>query len=366
MKRILILSNEHFSTYNLRKEVVEGLLKEGHEVFISFPYGSKADDFFEMGAKFIDVEIDRRGTNPIKDLKLLKQYKKIMKEIKPDVVLTYTIKPNIYGGMAAKSLKIPYIANITGLGSAVENKGILQKVTVFLYKKAFSKINTVFFQNEENMSFFIKNKIALGKHELLPGSGVNLDKFKLLPYPDDDKIKFVFVSRIMKEKGIDYYLETAKAIKTKYLNTEFHICGSMEENYKDKIESYSKDNIVIYHGLVNDIREVLKNMNAIIHPTYYPEGISNVILEAAATGRPAIAFNRSGCKEIIDNDLTGYLVETHDIKTLISKVEEFVNLPLSNKIKMGILARNKVEKEFNREIVVNKYMEIIDNIEEMR
>lgn len=362
MSKILIISNSDQGLYSFRKELIQELSDKKYEVYLVMPYGERVEYFKEMGIKFVETNLNRRGTNPFSDFKLYKQYKKIMKDIKPDIVLTYTIKPNIYGGMVAKKLKIPYIANITGLGTAVENKGLLQKITTFLYKRAFKKINTVFFQNEENMKYFEVNKIAIGKHELLPGSGVNINHYKLLEYPKDNIIRFVFVSRIMKEKGIDYYLEAATYFKNKYDNIEFHICGFLEEDYKQVIDNAVKENIVIYHGLVDDIREVFKDMHAIIHPTYYPEGMSNVLLEAAATGRPGIASNRSGCREIIDHSTTGYLFEPHNVEELISKIEEFIKLSNEDKKNMGISARNKVVNEFNRDIVVNEYMNKIKRI----
>lgn len=231
-----------------------------------------------------------------------------------------------------------------------------------MYKRSFKKIKTVFFQNEENRNFFIRNKIALGKHDLLPGSGVNVEQFKVLPYPEKDKIKFIFISRIMKEKGIDYYLNAADYFMRKYDNLEFHVCGFLEENYKDKIFEFEKDKKIIYHGMVSDVKEYLKNIHAIIHPTYYPEGMSNVLLEAAACGRPGIASDRSGCKEIINHGISGFLFETKNEKDLFEQIEKFIQLPYEQKVLMGLEARKKVEIEFDRNIVVNKYMEKMEEL----
>lgn len=361
-KKVLILVNHELVIYNFRKELVEKLLELGYEVIISSSKGPKIDELIAMGTSFIETNIDRRGKNIFKDLKLIRHYKKMIKKVKPNVVLTYTIKPNIYGGIAAVKYKVPYIANITGLGSALENKSMVQKLLVFLYKRAFRSINTVFFQNEENMQFFIDRKIAMGKHELLPGSGVNLEHFKVTPYPEKEKIRFIFVSRIMKEKGIDYYLNAANHFMDKYDNLEFHICGSLEEDYKEIISKYEKENKIIYHGMVRDVREYLKNVHAIIHPTYYPEGMSNVLLEAAACGRPGITSNRSGCREIIEHGKTGFVFENQNEDDLFEQIEKFIQLPYEEKIKMGLEARKKVEVEFDRNIVVNKYIEKIKEV----
>ena len=362
-KKILFLVNHDIVIYNFRKELVERLLEEGYEVYISSPYGERIDYLTSMGCHYIETKINRHGTNIIEDLRLLRTYKRIMKDVSPDVVLTYTIKPNVYGGMAAQSLDIPYISNITGLGSAVENGGVMQKISVLLYKRAFRKVQTVFFQNKENMQFFNERKIALGKHKLLPGSGVNTEQFSLLEYPSDEVIRFVFISRIMKEKGIDYYLEAAKYIKEKYPNTEFHICGFSEEDYEDILKECEEKGIIIYHGMVKDIREILKITHCTVHPTYYPEGMSNVLLESAASGRPVIASDRSGCREIIDDGVNGYLVKQKDSKDLINRIETFLKLSHKDKKNMGIISREKVTNQFDRRIVVDFYMEEILSID---
>lgn len=359
MKKILILVNHDIVIYNFRRELVERLLKEGYEVYISSPYGERIEDLVAMGCKYIEVSIKRHGTNIIEELKLIRYYKKIIKEVEPEIVLSYTIKPNIYGGMACKSLNVAYIANITGLGTAVENPGLMQKVSIILYKFAFKKINCIFFQNSENMQFFIDNKIAIDKHRLVPGSGVNLEQFNVLDYPPNETIEFVFISRIMKEKGIDQYLEAAEYIRNKYQNTKFHICGFCEEAYEEKLKEIQDKGIVEYHGMQKDIRIILKRTHCTIHPTYYAEGLSNVLLESAASGRPVITTNRSGCREVVDDGINGYLVEQKNCKDLIEKIEKFLGLDYDVKKQMGIAGREKVEKEFDRQIVVDAYMDEI-------
>lgn len=363
MKKVLILVNHDVVIYNFRRELVERLLHEGYEVFISSPYGERIDDLVAMGCKYIEASIERHGTNILEELKLIKYYKKIIKDVKPHVVLSYTIKPNIYGGMACRSLNVPYIANITGLGTAVENPGIMQKVSIILYKFAFKKINCIFFQNTENMQFFIDNNISVDKHRLVPGSGVNLEYFHVLDYPTDETIEFVFISRIMKEKGIDQYLEAAEYIRNKYPNTRFHICGFCEEAYEDKLKSLQDKEIVEYHGMQRDVRIILEKTHCTIHPTYYPEGLSNVLLESAASGRPLITTNRSGCREVVDDGINGYVVEQKNSRDLIEKIERFLELDYDTKKNIGIAGRGKVEKEFNRQMVVNAYINEINKIQ---
>lgn len=364
MSKILFLVNHDVVIYNFRLELVERLLKDGHQVVISSPYGERIEDLKSLGCEYHPIKISRHGMNPFEELKLLKSYKRLIKEVKPDIVFTYTIKPNIYGAMACKKYNIPCVANITGLGTAVENGGISQKITVMLYKIAFRKIKKVFFQNTENMRFFVDKKIALSKHELLPGSGVNLEKFVPIEYPSCENISFVFISRIMKEKGIDQYLDAAIAIKNKYPNTSFHICGFCEEAYEERLKELAKNGIVIYHGMVRNVQEIIKYCHCTIHPTYYPEGLSNVLLESSACARPIITTDRSGCREVIDDGVNGFIIKQKDSADLIEKIEKFIALPYEEKRQMGLNGRAKVEKEFDRQIVVRKYLEQIDNEQE--
>lgn len=354
--KVLILANNDVGLFKFRKELLIELLKE-HEVYISLPNGDFVKEMVDMGCHFIDTQISRHGTNPIQDLKLLFFYKKTLKAVKPDMVFSYTIKPNVYGGIACSSLKIPYVANITGLGTAVENPGFMQKITLFLYKTGLKKAKKVFFQNQENMDFMLSHKVVNGAYDLLPGSGVNLENFVVTEYPNDDTVNFVFIARVMKEKGIDQYLEAAKYITKKYPNTKFHVCGTCEEEYKGPLAEMAKENIVIYHGLVKDMKPIYQMESCTIHPTYYPEGLSNVLLESCASGRPIITTNRSGCCEVVDDSINGYVVNQKDSNDLIEKIEKFLALTNEQKKKMGLAGRTKVEKEFDREIVIKKYLE---------
>ena len=306
--------------------------------------------------------MNRHGINPMQELKLFWYYKKLLKKVKPDIVLGYTIKPNIYGAMAASLMNIPFVANITGLGTAVENPGLVQKISIILYKIAFRKIQKVFFQNRENQQFFIEHNIAVKKHGLLPGSGVNLQRFALKEYPDGEVVKFAFISRIMKEKGIDQYLEAAKRLKEKYQNVEFHVCGFCEEEYEGKLDEYSAKGIVLYHGMIRNVAGFMSEMHCIIHPTYYPEGLSNVLLEASATGRPIITTDRSGCREVVDDGVNGFVVQQKNSEELVEAIDKFMKLSKDEKRAMGLAARKKVQREFDRQIVVEAYMREIKNV----
>lgn len=355
-KKVLFLVNHDIVIYNFRLELVERLLSEGYKVHISSPYGERIDTLEELGAVYHEIQLERHGMNLVTELKLLKAYNDLIKKVTPDIIFGYTIKPNIYGALIAQWYNIPFIANITGLGTAVENGDIKQKMLIALYKIAFRKVQMVFFQNEENRKFFFDNRIGIKKHAMLPGSGVNLERFTVTEYPNDSIVKFLFLSRIMKEKGIDQYLNAAKVIKKKYPNTEFHICGFCEAEYKGRLDEFNKNGTVIYHGLIGDVAGFLKNIHCVVHPTYYPEGISNVLLEACASGRPIITTDRSGCREIVDDDVNGYVTSQKNSAELIKVIEKFLSLNYEEKREMGINARKKVEEHFDRQIVVEAYM----------
>ena len=371
MSTVLFLVNHEVVIYNFRLEIIERLLSDGHKVVVSSPEGERIEKLKALGCIHKDITFDRHGKNPLKELTLIRTYKKLMKEVKPDIVFTFTIKPNIYGSMAAGSLNIPCVANITGLGTAVENGGTLQKLTVLMYKKAFKKIQRVFFQNRENEQFFTDNRIAPGKHKIIPGSGVNLERFAATDYPVldgyaetangtsvDSHLRFAFISRIMKEKGIDEYLRAARIIKKKHPNTEFHVCGFCEEGtrYPEILEKYDRAGIITYHGNIEDVASMMQSVHCIIHPTYYPEGISNVLLEACACARPIITTRRSGCREVLDEGQNGYFVNERDYKDLVKVIEKFMAQPIEKIRAMGQNARKKVEKQFDRQLVVEAYI----------
>ncbi|MCM1325842.1 MAG: glycosyltransferase [Bacteroidales bacterium] len=365
---VLILVNHDVVIYNFRLELVERLLAEGYEVHISSPYGERIDDLIKLGAIYHEIDIDRHGMNPLKEISLLWEYKKLMRMVRPFVVLGYTIKPNIYGALAAKAAGVPFIANITGLGSAVENPGWKQKAMIALYKISFTKVQRVFFQNEENKRFFEKYHIAVDKHALLPGSGVNLTRYPVMPLAECGNgkegipIKFAFISRIMKEKGIDQYLEAAERVKQQYPATEFHVCGFCEEEYEGKLKKMEKLGVIKYHGMIRDVAGMMSSVHCIVHPTYYPEGLSNILLEACSCARAIITTDRAGCREVVENGRNGYMVAEKNVSDLIGAIKQFIELSQKEKTEMGLAGRKLVEEHYDRQIVVDRYMEEIEKI----
>lgn len=357
VKTVLILVNKQTTIVNFRLEVVAALVQAGYRVVVSVPDGDRVQEIAAVGAEIIITPMDKDSTDPVRDIALMLTYRKLIKQTKADLVLTYTIKPNVYGGMAAASLKVPYVANITGLGTALEGGGAMQKLALALYRFGFRRISRVFFQNTENRAFFEQHKLALGRHASLPGSGVNLEKFSVLDYPPADTVDFTFISRIRKEKGIEQYIDTARAITAKYPNTRFHVCGFGDEYYENRMKELHEEGVIVYHGLLNDVRVMLKDAHCTIHPTYYPEGMSNVLLESAACGRPIISTDRAGCREAIDHGVNGYLVREQDSADLIEKVEQFLSLSYEERREMGLRGREKVAREFDRQLVVKAYLD---------
>ena len=352
--RILILANNDVGLYKFRKELIQALLYKGHKVYISLPDGEMIKKLIDIGCVFIDTFIDRRGMNIFKDLFLLLKYKKIFKTVIPDLVISYTIKPNIYGGIVCRLLKIKYIENITGLGSVLQNKGILQLAIKFLYKVSCKKARVVFFENRENSRFFLSNGLAKA-HQIccLNGAGVNLDEYPFSQYRDKNNktIDFLFIGRIMKEKGIDELFLVAKKIKQEYKNINFHIVGPFEEEYKQEVNQLVKEKVIIYHGFQLDVRPFIEKCSCFVLPSYH-EGMANTLLEAASMGRPIITSDIHGCKEAVLDNESGYLCKVKSAKSLYSKVLRFIELQYDKKLLMGIKARKHMEKHFNKDKIV--------------
>lgn len=362
--KILILANFGLGLYQFRRELLEELINKNNEVFISLPDDGYVKKLESLGCKFIDTHVDRRGTNPIKDLKLLFFYKSTIDRIRPDIILTYTIKPNVYGGIACRITRTPYLSNITGLGTSVENHGLMQILTLALYKFGLKSAACVFFQNEQNKQFFINRNIVKFRTRLIPGSGVNLKQYSFEQYPEyKGMIKFLFIGRIMKSKGIDELLEAANKIKKEYTNVQFDIVGGSEEDYTQQLVEFERQDIIKYYGQQEDIHSFIKDAHAIILPSYH-EGTANVLLESSSSGRPVLASKVPGCIETFDEGVSGFGFRVKSVESLADAIIKFIKLPYNEKKAMGIAARRKMEREYDRNIVINAYIEEINKIKE--
>lgn len=365
--KVLILSNFLHGLYSFRKEVIKAIADEGYTVYISIPEIDSeiaASYFKEAGCTIISTPFNRRGVNPFEDFKLLRNYIKLIKQLSPKAVLTYTIKPNVYGGMACKWCNIPQFANVTGLGDAMENGGLMAWLTKTLYRIGLSKAKKVFFQNAANRNFFIRANIVNEENiVLLPGSGVNLNFHTYQEYPKDDGVlKFLYIGPTKKDKGMDELFEAATRIKEKHSSVEFDFLGNIENGYDERFNDLEKKGVFNFYSHSNDVRPFIGAVHCTIMPSYH-EGMSNVNLESAANGRPVITTNVPGCKETVDDGISGILVETKNTESLFCGIERFINLPYNQKVQMGENARRKVEKEFDRQIIVKAYIRELNRME---
>ncbi len=360
-KTVLVLANNDVGLYKFRKEILQALIREGYTVYISLPNGEYIPRLVELGCHYVETPLERRGMNPIKDLKLLLRYVRIIRKINPCIVLTYTIKPNIYGGIACRLLRYPYLANITGLGTSIENPSILQKIVLFLYKLGVNGSKCTFFQNKSNMDFMIKKKVYGKETQLLPGSGVDIETHRYRDYPaDDNEFRFLSIMRVMRDKGIYELLACADKVITKYQNVSFTLVGDYDdESYQDLVEKAQHTGLITYLGFRSDIDELMAAHHCVINPSYH-EGMSNVLLEAAACGRPVIASNVPGCIETFDEGVTGFGFEVKNAEAMVDCVERFIALPHEKKKEMGERARAKVVREFDRKKVISMYMNQIE------
>lgn len=359
--KILILTNFGMGLYNFRKELLEKLIKDNYEVIISMPKDEYYHKLVALGCTVIEQELDRRGTNPITDYRLYKNYKKTLKKYNPSLVLTYTIKPNIYGSLACKKLRIPHIVNVTGLGTFIENGDFKSKLVFKLYKYALNKSNIVYFQNKSNLDFFLKKAKTKENWVLLPGSGVNLQQFEEKPMNENKGTNFLYIGRLMKNKGTNELLDAIEIIGNQNKDVRMHIVGFDEENYTSRIKKLESKHFLIFHGQQKDVKKFIEQADCIIQPSYH-EGMSNVLLEGAAMGRPLLASNIPGCKEIVDNGINGYLFEPQNVKSLIETMNKFINDSTTKKALMGKNSRKKVEQEFDRNIIVKSYINNIEKI----
>ena len=337
--------------WQFRRELVAEFLKD-HEVVISTPFVGHEDDFKAMGCRMIETDVDRRGIDPKTDLKLFGTYVRMLKEEKPDMVVTYSIKPNVYAGFACRLMKIPYCVNVQGLGTAFQKPGLSQVVTL-MYRTACKKAKTVFFENQGNAKLFRDKKITPESQQtILPGAGINLEHHSYIPYPENEKIHFLYLGRIMKEKGMD---ELFVAIQRLYKEYEqkivLDLVGFFEDEYKEQVEKLVQDGIAVFYGFQEDPRPFYGDADCVVLPSYH-EGMSNVLLEAAATGRVLVTSNIPGCKEVVDSGKSGLLCKVKDAESLYAAMKKVVELSPEKRELAGKLGREKMEREFDKKRVV--------------
>lgn len=366
-----VVTNNDDDIYCFRKEIIEALIANGFDVLISCPNGEKFKLMDDIEYIYDDPEIDRRGTSVIKDAKLFLHYFSLMKKYRPDVALTYTVKPNIYCGAAAQLFKIPVISNVTGFGSVLNKGAVMRRFIMTLFKITLNRSYCVMFQNSANMRFAIENGIARLNYKLIPGSGVNTDRFPLCPYPDGgngitgNTVVFNYIGRILREKGVDVYIEAAKRIKKKYPATQFNMLGFIEPteaHYEKELAELEEQGIIKYFGSQPDVRPFIASSHATIHPSMYGEGMSNVLLESASSGRPVITTENPGCRETMIDGETGIRFKGNDADSLVAAVEKFLAMPNKERENMGVMGRAHIRINFSRKIVAQAYIDKLAEI----
>ncbi|MCM1235056.1 MAG: glycosyltransferase family 4 protein [Ruminococcus flavefaciens] len=375
---IALLTNNDDDVFCFRLELIQVLKKLGYKILISCPDGPK----FEVMEREYDLKknvdyiydnpkIDRRGTNIINDCKLISHYRKLFIKYRPNVVLTYTAKPNVYATLIAYTLNIPVINNVTGFGSVLNEKKLKRKFIMNLFKCAYRKSSCIMFQNATNLQIAKKTKMINSDYKLIPGSGVALERYPIQNYPEGGDgttgavIVFNYIGRILHDKGVDDYIEAAQRIRKKYPKTEFNLIGFIEpseNHYKQKLKSLGEAKVVFYRGSQDDVKPWIQRSHCLIHPSIYGEGMSNVLLENAASGRPLITTNNAGCQETVDNKNTGFIYTKGDVSELVKTIEEFLKLSNEERRIMGLKGRSKVEKEFDRKIVIDEYTSEIKSL----
>ena len=353
MSKILIITNHSYMLYRFRLELIQELMKE-HEVMLSMPFVGHEEDFQALGLRCIKTDVDRRGINPATDTKLFRTYQKLLKEERPDLVITYSIKPNIYGGLACRMAGIPYCANVQGLGTAFQRKGLAQFVTV-LYKLALGKAKTVFFENRANAEEFCRREIIPAeKKTVLPGAGINLEKYPYVAYPENEAVHFLYLGRIMKEKGMDELFIAMRRLRRKYgTGVVLDIVGFYDDDYKAQVEQLTGEGIAVFHGFQSDPLPYYAAADCVVLPSYH-EGMSNVLLEAAAIGRPVITSDIPGCREAVEDGKTGFLCKPRDADSLYEQMYRMAAASFVERQAMGRAAHEKMAREFEKQLVVKK------------
>ena len=364
--KILIAANTSWYIYNFRSKLIEALLNCDHTVETIAPYNSYTERLGEIGVlQNHNLKMNKSGTNPFAEFLVLCRIFKILIKSKPDIIFSYTPKINIYISFIARFLRIPIAVNISGLGSSFISNSYLKKLTLLLYRFSIKSAFKVFFQNAEDMAFFIENNLVRANNsELLPGSGVDLQKFKRENQPKQkEKVVFLLVARLLWDKGIREYIDAARIIKNKFSNTEFQIVGPIDlanpsSVSESELQRWVKEGVVSYLGSTDDIKSFYLDADCVVLPSYR-EGTPRSLLEAAAMSLPIIAADSVGCRNTVDDGKTGFLCKVKDARDLAAKMEMFLNMSFEQRMEMGKAGRLKIEREYDEEIVIDKYCALV-------
>lgn len=367
-KKVVVVSNSSWSIFNYRLNLIKSLIKNDFEVSLIAPSDEYYSKLKDEGYQIYEIFMNNKGINPIDDLRIIFELANLYKRIRPDVVLHFTIKPNIYGTIASNFLNIPAVNNITGLGTIFIKDNLITKVVKVLYKLSFSHAAKVFFQNKDDYNLFVQeNLVDKNICEVIPGSGIDVEKFKpVRSKKRDNVVKFLLISRMLWVKGVGEYVRAAQIIKQKYSNVEFQLLGFTDVDNptaisKAQINEWTKAGYVTYLGYATDVRDFIAKADCVVLPSYR-EGAPRSLLESASMGKPIITTNVPGCKEIVEHGVNGLLCNVRDVRDLADKIEKMINLSKKERDLMGKKGREKILKEFDERIVINKYLKTIKRI----
>ena len=362
---VLMTVNAAWNIWNFRRGLVAAFLEDGHQVTVLAPADVSEPHLQELGCRFLHLPMDPGGLNPLRDLALLRRMHKIFGRERPDVVLGYTIKNNLYGALAAKRLGIPFIPNVTGLGTAFLSNGALQRIAEKLYRAAFRSLPVVFFQNEDDAELFRKRRLVReGQVRVLPGSGVDLDHFAPADFPAESAPPtFLMIARLLRDKGVLEFIEAAKIVRERVPTARFQLIGAADTYNRTaislaEIRQWEQSRGVEYLGPVDDVRPHIAAAHCVVLPSYR-EGAPRTLIEAAAMARPVITTDVPGCRAVVDVEASGLLCASKDAQDLAAACLNFVSLSRQAQVEMGKRGRRKMEREYDQQLIFAAYQQAI-------
>ena len=368
-RRVLITANTTWNLVNFRSGLIAALVSRGFDVVAVAPDDEYRDRLRELGCRYVPLNMDNQGTHPVKDALLLWRYVVVLLRLRPAVVLSYTVKPNIYASLAARLVGVTVINNVSGLGTAFLRGGWLGGVVCSLYRVALRRSHRVFFQNDEDRQVFIEKRlVAPARTGLLPGSGIDLVHFSPLAF-DGSSLRngaglvFLMVARLLWDKGVLEFVEAARRVKALFPESRFQLLGFLDVKNqtavgRSDVEAWVKDGVVEYLGTTDDVRPFLADADCVVLPSYR-EGTPRSLLEAAAMGRPLLATDVPGCREVVIDGVNGLLCRLRDSVDLAEKMMQMITMPMSALLQMGQESRRLAEMRFDEQIVIRKYLEAI-------
>ena len=363
---VTLVANSSWYLYNFRLGLIKLLQEQGYEVFTLAPEDKFSKKLKQARCHHIGLKMDNKGLNPINDLMMKRRLSEIYREINPDLILHYTIKPVLFGSMAAAKLGIPFINNITGLGTAFIKRNWVTWLVKRLYRLSQKNADHVFFQNADDKEFFSKNRLIPENvpQEVISGTGIDTNHFQLSSYPDNNQIIFLLIARMLWDKGVGEFVEAARQVKSEFSDVRFQLLGFLDVSNRttisrDQMQIWIKQGIIEYLGETDDVRPYIADADCVVLPSYR-EGLPRTLLEAAAMGRPIIATDVTGCREVVQNGVNGYLCKARDANDLAEKMKDIIMLSTGERKEMGLKGREKVERYFDEKIIVEK---IINRIE---